>query len=677
MKKQYIKWINILLAVVLFTIPTLNVSASQATSYTYTLNEKGYYTRTQDAYLPDKTITTLGLLEPDDLFIDKDNMLYIADSGNARIVKYSIDKGEIVEILKYEGFASPKGIFVTTKGDIYVADPRAKAIFLFDKDFQIMNTFLKPDAPAFKDTAYEPLRISVDNGGNMYIVGEGVYNGIIQLAHTGEFLGYFTVNKTRLSFMQSIQNAILTRAQLSKLVDRVPTTFSNIFTNEAGIIYTTTMGPSFDGVKKHNTSGGNMFKNPVFGTESITDVYVDKNGIIYTSSTSGYITIYSNQGELIFNFGSYGFDVDVSGIFSTLPTLAVDNNGIIWTADGDKGYLQSFKPTDYSLLVYSAMGLYEQGLYEEALDKWNEVLRYNQMSILAHNGVGKAYFKAGFYEEAMEHFKVSGDREYFSEAFWEVRNDSIQSKLTYVIVACVILWLLSITIKHFDKEKKLKRKRREIIDLLYEIPILKDVLYMMRVPKRPFDRYYDIRVNKQGSVLGATIIYLLFFVIYILYKTSKGFIYQFEAVEDMDISALVIGFFVILSMFILCNYLVTSIKDGDGSLRQVYMIPAYGLFPIAVSCVLVTIMSYALTNNEAFILTIILTIGLIWSGINIFLGFMTVHDYTLKDTIISFIITAIFMIIVIVMALIIIIMWEQLWGFLKTVGKELVRNVLS
>ena len=46
--------------------------ADKATSFTYTLNEKRRHVRTQDAYLPDKTITTLGLAKPSDLFFAAD-----------------------------------------------------------------------------------------------------------------------------------------------------------------------------------------------------------------------------------------------------------------------------------------------------------------------------------------------------------------------------------------------------------------------------------------------------------------------------------------------------------------------------------------------------------------------------------------------------------------------------
>lgn len=677
MKKHIKAGLLLLLAFVVSMVPTLSASASQATSYTYTMNEKGQFTRTQDAYLPDRTITDLGLSAPDDLYIDKDNMLYIADSSNQRIVKYDIAKGNVAGILEYEGFMNPRGVFVTGEGHIYVADPSAKLIFRFNEKFELIESFGKPDTPSFADTAFEPLRVAVDNIGNMYIVGEGVYNGIIQLAYTGEFLGYFTVNQTKLSIVQAIQNALFTREQMENLVDRVPTTFSNIFIDSDGVVYTTTMGTNTDGLKKHNTAGGNMFQYPVIGYDSMTDIYVDQYGIIYTSIHNGIIGVYSSAGELIFEFGSSVSDIDISGLYSVLPTVAVDQNRNIWTVDGEKGYLQSFKPTSYALMVYGAMDLYNQGLYEEAMVQWTEVLKLNQMSVLAHNGVGKSYLRAGMYEEAMEHFKVAGNREYYSEAFWEVRNTWLQSYLEYFAMGIIAIVAISQIVKRFDKEKKLKNTRKAFIDKLYTIPVVKDVLYAFRIPKHPLDTYYYIRVKKKGTPIGATILYILFFVIYMTYQTGKGFIYQFVAVEDMDINAIVFGFFAILILFVISNYLVTSIKDGDGSLKQVYMIPAYGMLPTMVSMLVITIMSYFLTYNESFLLTIILNIGIIWSVVIIFIGFQTVHDYTMKEMISSTIITFVFMIIAAVITLIIIIMWEQLWQFIQTLVEEMMGNVLG
>ena len=43
------------------------------------------------------------------------------------------------------------------------------------------------------------------------------------------------------------------------------------------------------------------------------------------------------------------------------------------------------------------------------------------MSVLAHNGVGKAYYNAEEYSDAMEHFEIAGIRNDYSNAFWEVR----------------------------------------------------------------------------------------------------------------------------------------------------------------------------------------------------------------------------------------------------------------
>lgn len=686
-KNKSLKSIRFLfLAALLLLQPSLRANANQATSYTYAADENdtqtedgnGRWVRTQDAYLPDKTITELGLSSPEDLFIDEENMLYIADTGNRRIIKYDITAGKVAGMLEGGELVGPRGIYVTENGDLYVADTGAKAVLIFDRDFNLIGRLDRPDAPIFADTNYEPKRVAVDGGGNVYIIGEGVYNGVIQLAKTGEFLGYFAVNDADLTFSQRLQQLLFTRAQLANLVDINPAVFTNVFVDRDGIVYTATSGIHRNGMKKHSTNGGNMFKTKVWSFDNLTDVYVDADGLIYTCSASGYINVYSKNGEEIFKIGSYVTTVDIAGLFTDLPSIAVDADGNIWAVDGTKGYLQSFKPTEYARMVYTAMNLYEEGRYEEAMEKWNEVLKLNQMSVLAHNGVGKAYLHAGAYEESLEHFEVANNKEYYSQAFWEVRNIWIQKWMGTVLGVFILFLALKKAVKEVDRRRggKLAAAARQGREKAGKLPVWKDILYALKTPRHPMDSYYEIRKYRQGSIMSSAVIYLLFFVDFMAYKTVKGFIYQTVRVEDMDIGSIVLGFFALLGLFILCNYLVTSINDGDGTFKQIFMIPAYGLMPAMLALFAVTCVSYVLTYNEAFLLTLVLLIGIAWSVITIFIGLQTVHDYTFGETVKSIVLTAVFMLIVAVIGIIISIMWNSLYTFLTAVGKEMIQNVL-
>lgn len=287
----------LLVPALLMLLLPLSAAANKATSYTYTLDQKHRLVRTQDAYLPDKTVTTLGLNKPADLFITKAGLLYIADAGNKRVLVYDTRTGEVAKELIHPGFSSPTGLYVTREEALYVADPGARAVFQFDRDFNLTQEYGKPDSPVFADIRYEPMKVAVDAGGNLYIVGEGVYHGVIQLGQGGEFLGYFAVNQTRLTFSQALQRLIFTRDQLQNLVDSVPITFSNVFVDVAGITYTTTMSVRYDALKKHRTDGANMFIDRVFGTDALSDIWVDDRGIIYASDQSGYILIYSPAGK--------------------------------------------------------------------------------------------------------------------------------------------------------------------------------------------------------------------------------------------------------------------------------------------------------------------------------------------------------------------------------------------
>ncbi len=665
-----------MLALLALQLP-MTASANQATSYTYAADEDKNWERTQDAYLPDKTVTELGLSSPEDLFIDEDNMLYIADTGNKRVIKYDIAQGQVAGILESGEMTGPRGVYVTENGDIYVADTGAKAVLIFDRDFNLLNKLTRPDAPIFADTNYEPKRVAVDGGGNVYLIGEGVYNGVIQLAKTGEFLGYFAANDADLSFSQRLQQLLFTREQLANLVDINPTVFANVFVDRNGIVYTATSGTNRNGMKKHSTNGGNMFKNNVWSFDNLTDVYVDANGLIYTCSASGYINIYSKNGEEIFEFGSYVTTVDIAGLFASLPSIAVDVDGNIWAVDGTKGYLQSFKPTEYARTVYTAMNLYEEGRYEEAMEKWNQVLKLNQMSVLAHNGVGKAYLHAEEYEASLEHFRVANNKDYYSQSFWEVRNEWIQKWLGPILGVLIGLLILKKAVKEIDRRcgGRIAKAGQRVKTKSESLPVWRDILYALKTPRHPMDCYYEIRKLRQGSVLSAAVIYLLFFVDFMAFKTVKGFIYQTVKVENMDIGSIVLGFFVLLGLFVICNYLGTTITAADATFMPILMIPAYGLMPAMIALLVVTCVSYVLTYNEAFLLTLVLLIGIVWSVITIFIGLQTVHDYTFGETVKSIILTVVFMVIVAVIGIIISIMWNSLYTFLASVGKEMIQNV--
>ena len=676
MKMRKIKRILAVIGMLCLTQPILT-QASQATSYTYTHDDKMNSVRTQDAYLPQQTITNLGLNAAEDMFIDKNNMMYIADTGNMRIVKYDISRGIYMEEFSHPEFQAPKGIYVTADGTIYVADSKAKAVFVFDQDWKLLKKLERPQVPAFGDTPFDPAKVAADGRGNVYIVGEGVYSGVIQMSEEGEFQGFFAVNKTDLTTFQKLQTVFFTREQLSRLLNRNPVTFANVTLDDRGIVYTVTLGKRRDPIKKHKTNGSNMFAETVYGFEDINDIWVDENLLIYTASKRGYVDVYTAEGELLFEFGSYVSNLDVAGLYNALSTLAVDQNGYIWTIDGIKGYLQSYAPTAYARKVYEALGFYNSGHYEEALRTWDEVLAMNQMSVAAHDGIGKAYLSKYDFESAMEHFQVAGNHGLYSEAFWEIRNVWLQKYLVYFLAAAVLLYLAIVITERVDKERRLRRLKAAWKERIMNTKGLGDVLYGFTTARHPLNGYYEIRMGRKGSLPGAGILYLLTFAAFMLFMLGKGFIYQYYGIQELDIGSIVIGFFAFTSLFVICNYLAASINDGEGTLKGVALAVAYGAVPLMVSLFAITALSYCVTANEAFFLDVLLWGGGAWTVVLIFLGLQTIHNYSGKEMVKSLLITALFIFVVIVVILVVTIMCEQVMKFLTTIGKELVRNVSS
>ncbi len=672
-----------------FTVSMTEVSASSATTYTRAIDRKGFFVVTQDAYLPDRTILNIGLDEPEDMFIDENDVLYIADTGNQRIVVYDpnsplVFEGEEVlpeEInptyITHPDFSSPKGVFITQDNVLYVADSNAEAVFKFTKDGTFIEKYTKPTSVSFEATTFNPKKIAVDNQANMYIVAEGVFNGIIQLSDSGEFQGFFTTNRVILTAKQIFENFFFSEAQLAQVSDRNPLNFSNVYVDPFGIKYSTSFGDDTDNLKKHNTNGSNNIDSNYGRDLGLVDVYTDSQGIIYTASEYGFIYIFTSDGSFIFGFGSTEENEDVSGLYSNLVSIAVDSQGKIWTLDADKSFIQSFSPTEYSTNIYKALTLYKDGQYADAVTEWENVLKLNQLSVLAHNEIGKNLYSQGEYEESMIHFELAGNRGLYSEAFWEVRNVSIQNALPALILWLLIFTVLFNIVKYTNRKYEYLEEPKRKIKKFGKIRVINDILYMFNLIKHPIDSFYYIKKKEKGSFKGATIIFFMFFISYMIFVTSKSFIYQFVEPADLDLNAIVLGFLSITLLFIVCNYLVASINDGEASLGEVYKGVMYSLLPVMTAYLLATFLSYYFTYNEVFMLQLVVYSGMAWSALLVFLSIQELHGYTIRSAIKSILFTFLFMIIIAVLFAFIQIMGDQLIQFVIALVKELIRNVFS
>ena len=405
----------VILAVVTAMI-FLQASAFADSPYvTYTIN--GYYQirQTQTAYLAYSTITKFGeesLTSPSDIYIANDGLVYIADSGNARIVVGDAE-GALVKIIGVGTLVNPKGVFVTDDGSIYVADRDAEKVFIFNGDGQLIQEYGKPTSPLYGDElSFLPIKITVNSAGIMFIVCESNTNGIVEISPTegGTFLGYFGTNNATKDLKTIIYRAILTDAQRAKMVSNIPATPTNLTIDSKGLIYTVTRGNENETLKRLNIAGTNMIKsNYDYYADTPTSVVAGNHDNVYVADQQGYIFEYNNEGEMIFVFGGPDDGSQRVGLSTMVSGISIDSQDRIYVLDSDKAKIQIYEPTEFTNLLHEALSLYSKGRYTDAKEPLTEVLKMNSMFDYANKAMGRCYFYEDNFEEALHYAKLAKD----------------------------------------------------------------------------------------------------------------------------------------------------------------------------------------------------------------------------------------------------------------------------
>lgn len=436
-------------------------------------------------YLPERTFvgntTEAGsFAAPQDFYVASDNRIYIADTGNKRIVVLDEDFGYVREfdgfIGENGGFGEPTGVFVTDDR-IYVAD-RSGKVLAADLEGNLQWVLESPRHPLIADDfLFSPIKVATDSAGRIYVLSYGCYYGLLQFTPDLEFVGYYGSNPvevTPAAYLNYIWKQILSQEQRESMTRLLPVEYSNLDVGPDGFLYTSTIATENkeNQLKKLNPFGNNVLKDRdggaiTFGDYEFSynlnvmvntaycDIHVDDDLFFYgLDMARKRVFLYDNDGQLVGVFGGQGYQ---KGTFQ--QPVAIDSMGDrMLVLDATKNNITVFEPTDYMQNIRTANTLYWEGRYEEAQEPWEQVIARNNNSLLGHVGVGKALSKQGTYQEAMAHFEAGGNRYDYSKTFQEYRLGKMRVILPTAVVvllsAVVLGYILSLCKKRWRRVRR-------------------------------------------------------------------------------------------------------------------------------------------------------------------------------------------------------------------------------
>lgn len=493
MKIKLLKTISALAlaAGVLFTSMDIQAAQLPYDCYNYTYWKDIVYTPAP--YEPDYVVSGRDLtfngesigpfVTPQDICAADDGTLYLADTGNNRIVVMDSKMSKVLNIIdsfQNEGaddkFKQPSGVAISESNQLYIADSQNKRVVVLNEDGSLDRIVDNPQAEVLEDGfVFVPLKVTVDYANRVYCIAQNMFEGIMVFETNGEFTGFFGTINVDITPWERFWRRLATKEQRAKSQLFIPTEFTGIDIDPDGFVYASNItSDGVQGVRRLNPKGQDVIQkgtNGNLGGDLITDGATDYSGpsqfvdVVYRGNgiyscldrKRGRIFTYDHEGNLLYIFGGLGTQ---TGTFK-LPVAIENVNGDIVVLDATSATVTYFKETEYGRLINQAVSLRYDGDEALAVGLWQKVLTLDENNELANTGIGKAYLTAGDYENAMKYLHLGMARDYYSVAYKRYRNNVLTESANVVFTLIIVVVIAIVVLSQLKKRGIISFKRKE------------------------------------------------------------------------------------------------------------------------------------------------------------------------------------------------------------------------
>ncbi len=204
---------------------------------------------------------------------------------------------------------------------------------------------------------------------------------------------------------------------------------------------------------------------------------------------------------------------------------------------------------------------------------------------------------------------------------------------------------------------------------------MKRVKYITHCVFHPFDGFYEAKNRGMGSMAMAWGLLALYGIVMCADVQYTGFVMNFYHVSTMSSLRTFISSITIFLLFSLSNWTVTTLLDGKGKLKDIFLVTTYSLVPVIVCKTIVIFLSNYVIKEEGAILGTVEIFGWVWFGFMMISGLCTIHEYGLAKNLITLLVTVAAAAVILFLLVLFISLVEQMITFFTTFFGELSRRV--
>lgn len=701
MKKSLFRLFAVILAIFTLAGSLMAVSAAPVESYTYWTNvgtkRKAVYNKAMydvDTVIDVAKLGVTRFTKISAMCTDDNDNVYILDS-DSRIVVLDKEYNFVKEIGLIDGsisYKDAKGIYYNENA-LYVCNTEGANIYKIDLEGKLLEEITLPKSEKASlipdDFTFRPTRIARDAKGYMYVLSDGCYYGSLLYSPEGEFLGFYganTVKTTIASVFTNISNRLFPNAEKhANSIRKLPFPFVDITIDDEGFVYTTnaytetTSSQRKGQIRKLSPGAGkNILDSTVnFADEELTstvyknytkelnkidlsDIEVDSRGFIYALETRfDKIYIHDADSRLVTIFGGGISEGKQKGTFTNACALVLlDDGDRIAVADDSTGFITVFKVNEYGKLFKQLDHETIEGNYDNK-EEWLSIIAQDSNNQIAYSGIANAYLEEENYDKALEYAKLGYDKKTYGVAFEYVRKDFISDNFTWIFIVLVVVVLGAIAFMFVTNKKKIVLIKNPSWNLMLTTMI------------HPSNNFTDIKEKKLGSLPLCFLLMVVYYSVTIMKTIAGGFLFSNYDPTSFNSIFVFIRSVGLVILWIISNWLVCTLMEGKGKLKEITIITCYSLQPLILTGIIHIILSNVLLPVEGSFLSILNVIGLMFFGIMLIIGMLKVHDYSMGKFIWTSALTVFGMAIIVFLIIMLIILVQQFGAFVLTIITEI------